>query len=104
MNEAMMRIIGLATRAGKIEVGEGKTEDRVSHNKSKLVIISLDASENTVKKFEKLCNRNGVKMIRAGERDILGKYTGRESAVVLTVSDEGFANRIKELAKDIKNI
>lgn len=99
MNEAMMRIIGLATRAGKIEVGEGKTEDRIKNNKSKLVIISLDASDNTVKKFESLCLRSKTPMIRAGEREILGKYTGREVAVVLTVSDEGFANRIKELSK-----
>ena len=99
MNEAMMRIIGLATRAGKIEVGEGKTEDRIKNNKSKLVIISLDASDNTVKKFESLCLRSKTPMIRAGVREILGKYTGREVAVVLTVSDEGFANRIKELSK-----
>ena len=98
MNEALMRIIGLATRAGKLEVGEGKTEDRVNHGKSKLVIVSLDASKNTVKKFENICRKNGVCVIRAGEREILGKYTGRETAVVLTVSDEGFANRMKELA------
>ena len=104
MNEALMRIIGLATRAGKIEVGEGKTEDRIKNKKSKLVIVSLDASDNTVKKFESLCKRNGIPIIRTGERDVLGKYTGRETAVVLTVSDEGFANRIKELASDIKNI
>ena len=104
MNEALMRIIGLATRAGKIEVGEGKTEDRVRNKKSKLVIISLDASDNTIKKFENLCIGNDVPMISAGERYVLGKYTGRECAVVLTVSDEGFANRIKELSSDINNI
>ena len=104
MNEALMRIIGLATRAGKIEVGEGKTEDRIKNKKSKLVIVSLDASDNTARKFENLCKGNGIEMIRAGERDVLGKYTGREFAVVLTVSDEGFANRIKELASNIKNI
>ncbi len=104
MNEALMRIIGLATRAGKIEVGEGKIEDRIKNKKSKLVIVSLDASDNTARKFENLCIGNNIPMIRAGERDVLGKYTGREFAVVLTVSDEGFANRIKELASNIKNI
>lgn len=103
MNEALFRIIGLACRAGKIEVGEAKTEDRLRHKKSRLVIISADASENTVKKFDALCKREGVEVIRAGSRSILGNFTGRESAVVLTVSDEGFANRMKQLASNIEN-
>lgn len=104
MSDGMYRIIGLAVRAGKIEVGEGKTEDRIRHNKSKLVIVSSDASYNTAKKFSSLCLNYNVELLRAGNRESLGKYTGRESAVVLTVADEGFASRIKQLAQDIENI
>ncbi len=100
MDEAVFRIIGLSCRAGKAEVGEAKAEDRIKHKKSRLIIISKDASDNTKKKIKSLCQNGGVGFIEIGNREILGKFTGRESAVVLSINDESFAKRIKELAKD----
>lgn len=100
MTDKFFRMIGLSMRAGEIEAGEAKTEDRLRHGKSKLVIISEDASENTVKKFSSLCKNYGVPVVVAGSREVLGNYTGRDFAVVLTLSDEGFAKRLKELADD----
>lgn len=104
MNDKLFRMIGMACRAGKIEVGEAKTEDRLRHKKTKLVIISEDASENTVKKFKSLCEGHKVSLVTAGSREILGNYTGRDNAVVLSVSDDGFARTIKELADNIENL
>ncbi len=104
MNDKLFRIIGLACRAGKIEAGEAKAEDRIRHKKSKLIVMAEDASENTVKKFKKLCEDYGVKLIIAGNREILGNYTGRAFAVVLTVSDSGFAKTMQELADSIANL
>ena len=104
MNEKIFRMIGLACRAGKVEVGEAKTEDRLRHKKSKLVIISNDASYNTREKFSDLCAKNGVVMISIGDRETLGNYTGRDFAVVLSLSNEGFAKRIRELAEETGNL
>ena len=104
MDEAVFRIIGLCSRAGKIEVGEAKAEDRIKYKKSELIIISKDASDNTKKKFKSVCQSGGVRFIEIGNREILGKYAGRESAVVLSVSDEGFAKRIEQLATDTEYI
>ncbi len=104
MNDKLFRMIGLAYRAGKIETGEAKTEDRLRHKKSRLVIISDDASENTRKKFQNLCENSGVRLIKAGSREDLGKYTGRDFAVVITIGDEGFANTIAGLAEDTANL
>lgn len=97
MSDKVFRMIGLAFRAGKIDAGEAKAEDRLRHGKSKLVIVSQDASENTVKKFENLCRAKGVRMIMLGSREVLGNYTGRPFAVTLSVSDEGFAKEITSL-------
>lgn len=96
-NDALMRILGLAMRAGKVEVGEAKAADRIKYGKTKLLIISSDASDNTLRKFEKLCGNNSVEVIKTGTREILGRYTGRDEAVVLSVSDKGFADRMKEI-------
>ncbi len=104
MNDKLFRMIGLANRAGKVETGEAKAEDRIRHKKSKLVIISEDASENTVKKFQNLCKSNNIKLIKAGNREILGNYCGRDFAVVISVGDEGFAKTIRELAEDTANL
>lgn len=104
MNDKFFRMIGLSMRAGAVEVGEAKTEDRLRYGKSKLVIISKDASENTVKKFSSLCKNHGVPVVVAGSRELLGNYTGRDFAVVLSVSDEGFGKRLKELADDTVNL
>ena len=96
--DKLLRMIGLCCRAGKIDAGEAKAEDRVRHKKSELIIISSDASCNTLKKFENLSKLFGIDLIKTGDRESLGKYTGRDFAVVLSVSDSGFAKRIKELA------
>ncbi|MBR2916723.1 MAG: ribosomal L7Ae/L30e/S12e/Gadd45 family protein [Clostridia bacterium] len=104
MSEAIFRMIGLASRAGKAEVGEAKAQDRIKYKKAKLIIVSSDASYNTKKKFNALCQGAGIGYIEIGNREILGKFTGRENAVVLSVNDENFADGIKRLANDIENI
>ncbi|MBQ2890421.1 MAG: ribosomal L7Ae/L30e/S12e/Gadd45 family protein [Clostridia bacterium] len=104
MSENIFRIIGLASRAGKAEVGEAKAQDRIKYKKAKLIIISSDASDNTKKKFKALCQGAGVEYLEIGNREILGRFAGRESAVVLSISDENFANGIKQYATDIENI
>ncbi len=104
MSENIFRIIGLASRAGKAEVGEAKAQDRIKYKKAKLIIISSDASDNTKKKFKALCQGADIKYLEIGNREILGRFAGRESAVVLSISDENFANGIKQYATDIENI
>ncbi len=50
-----LSMIGLATKAGKIASGEFCTEKEVKTGRACLVIVADDASDNTKKKFQNMC-------------------------------------------------
>ena len=47
----LLSLIGIAMKAGKLVSGEFSTETAIKSGKAYLVIITGDASKNTVKKF-----------------------------------------------------
>ena len=51
INNKILSLIGLATKAGKTVSGEFSTEKSVKTGKGYLVLVAEDASENTKKKF-----------------------------------------------------
>ena len=89
--------IGLAKKAGAVMAGEGLTEMAVKRGKAYLVIITQDASLNTRKKIETTLFKNDVPMIEFGNKDKLGQRLGKTFFSVISVTDRGFAGRIKEL-------
>ncbi|MEG1880301.1 MAG: ribosomal L7Ae/L30e/S12e/Gadd45 family protein, partial [Oscillospiraceae bacterium] len=71
-----------------------RAEDRIRSGESFLVILSSDASANTKKKFNNMCNFRELPLIELWDRNVLGHCIGREFAVVISVADEGFAKQI----------
>ncbi len=63
---------------------------------AKLVIISLDASNNTVKKFTNMCEFYRVPLYRFGTNEELGHYIGKGFRVSLAVKQGGLAKSIIE--------
>ena len=51
----VLRMVGIATKAGKVASGEFMTENAVKSGIASLVIVAEDASENTKKKFQNMC-------------------------------------------------
>lgn len=89
--------IGLAKKAGAVMAGEGLTEMAVKRGKAYLVIITEDASLNTRKKIETALFSSNIPMIEFGNKDKLGQRLGKTFFSVISVTDRGFADRIKEL-------
>lgn len=54
MNKTLS-MISLATKAGKTKSGEFMTEKEVKEGRAHLVIVADDASDNTKKKFQNMC-------------------------------------------------
>ena len=98
-NEKFYKMLGLATRAGKVVCGEGRVSDSVRGGKAKLVIVAEDASGNTKKKFQNMCSHYSVPQLVTDDRFGLGKAMGRTFAVVMAVCDESFAKVILESAQ-----
>lgn len=92
----ILSTIGLATRAGKVVSGEFSTEKAVKSGEAYLVIISEDASKNTVKKFTNSCAFYNVPIYKYSTKEDLGHAMGKEVRSSLAFLDEGFAKAIIE--------
>ena len=89
-----LSLISLATKAGKTASGEFCTEKEIKTGMAALVIVAEDASENTKKKFQNMCEFYEVPIYFYGDKDTLGHAMGKEFRASLAVSDPGFAKGI----------
>jgi len=89
--------IGLAKKAGAVITGEWLTEMSLKKGKVCLVIITEDASHNTRKKIETALFNRGIPLIEFGHKEKMGRCLGKSFLSVISVTDHGFADRIKEL-------
>ena len=78
MNDKILSLLSLATKAGKVTGGEDSVEKAVKGKKASLVIISSEASENTRKKFRNMCSYYKVPFYIYGTKEDLGHFTGKE--------------------------
>ena len=93
-NDKAIQMMSMAAKAGKIVSGEFSVEKAVKEGKAHIVIVSEEASKNTVKKFSNMCFFYKVPMYIYGTKDSLGHNIGREARASVAILDEGFANSI----------
>ena len=96
----VLSLVGLATKAGKTVSGEFMTEKEVKSGRAALVIVADDASDNTKKKFRDMCEFYKVPIYFYVDKDTLGHAMGKEFRASLAILDEGFATGIQ---KELKN-
>ena len=98
--QKIYQLLGIATRARKVITGEDLTVREVQAGKAQLVVITSDASDNTMKKITDKCNFFNVEKHVFGSREDLGHAIGKDSRVVLAITDAGFAKKISELLNE----
>ena len=81
-------------KAGKVASGEFCTEREIKLGTAMLVIVAEDASDNTKKKFQNMCEFYEVPIYFYGDKDTLGHAMGKEFRASLAVTDPGFAKGI----------
>ncbi|HAX52522.1 L7Ae/L30e/S12e/Gadd45 family ribosomal protein [Muricomes intestini] len=92
----VLSLVGLATRAGKTASGEFMTEKEVKSGRAALVIVAGDASDNTKRKFCNMCGFYKVPIYFYGDKDTLGHAMGKEFRASLAILDKGFAKGIQK--------
>ncbi|GGE25169.1 hypothetical protein GCM10011571_29170 [Marinithermofilum abyssi] len=97
--DKLYQLLGLAMRAGKVVTGEETVLQAIRGGRAHLVLISRDASPNAVKKMTDKCAYYRVPLVQAGTRVELGKAVGKESRVVLAVTDPGFSRTMRKLVQ-----
>jgi ribosomal protein L7Ae-like RNA K-turn-binding protein len=97
MTNRIYSFIGLAAKARALVSGDDTCEMTIKKGKAKLVIIAGDASPNTKKKFEEMCEYRHIDKRIYGEKEFIGKYIGKDVRSVIAVTERNFAGRLKEL-------
>ncbi|WP_145318839.1 YlxQ family RNA-binding protein [Paenibacillus xylanexedens] len=95
-NIKTLSYLGLAMRAGKLVTGEEIVLKAIRSSEAKMVIVAGDASANTQKKFRDKCGTYKVPLLIGFDRDNLGSSIGKDTRVVLAVTDRGFAKMISK--------
>ena len=95
--------LGLAAKAGKIVSGEFSVEKAVKEESAFLVIVAEDASDNTKKHFTDMCTYRNIPLRIFADKEQLGKCIGKEFRASAAVTDQGFAESIKNKIDGSRN-
>ena len=101
--DPVLSMLGLAARARDVVSGGFSTENAIKSGKAYLVVIAVDASDNTKKKFYNMCDFYQVPCFIYGEKAYLGHAIGKEERTSLAVTNEGFADSIRKHLEDSKH-
>lgn len=96
MNNKVMGLIGLAQKAGCVSSGEQACEMAVRSGNRGVMILAVDASKNTEKKFTDKCAYYNVPLIRLGSKEELGRTIGKQERSVLFINEKMSAAVIKK--------
>lgn len=88
------RLLGLATRAGKIAFGTESVLDTITRKKAKLVIIACDAADRTKKNIERVALENNTKVREFGTIELISKYIGKDNKAIVAIKDVNFSNEM----------
>lgn len=98
--EHILSLIGLAKKAGRIEIGEEPVGSAARAKKARVILVANDAAAGSVRRAKAFSDIGACLMLRidAG-KDELGRALGRSSCAMAAVTDIGFADTIvKKLA------
>jgi ribosomal protein L7Ae-like RNA K-turn-binding protein len=93
----IFRMLGLATRAGKISFGTESTIDLIKTKKAKLVIVATDSAERTKKNIFRICEENNVTVREYGTIYELSNCIGKVNKAIIGIKDINFSNEILKL-------
>ncbi len=97
INNKILGLMGLATRAGKICFGTDSTIDMVEKNKIKLVVVANDCSDRTKARFIGLCEKYKINIIIFETIENISKAIGKENKAVIGIKDINLAREIKKI-------
>ncbi len=97
--ENILRFIGLAKRAGKLESGTDGVIKALRTGRAKLLIAASDVSPRTLQKVTESVTYE-IPMYRFATMDELGTASGSPPRGILAVTDNGFAEGLDKKLTD----
>lgn len=101
MSSNLLNLVGLAKKAGKLEVGEEPVGAVARAGQAKLIIVACDAAENTGRRAIHFADAGHVKCLSVPfTKAEIGAILGRSSCAMAAFTDTGFAaSLVKKLSE-----
>ncbi len=101
--DAVLRLLGLAARAGAVAPGTERVREAVRSGEARFVLVAGDISENTRDKLIPLLVSREIPHVQAYDRDRLGEAIGRGAMSAVAIVDASFARRLRELVAEVRD-
>lgn len=96
MNDALLSLLGLMRRAGKISLGFDAVAESCQKGKAELVLYASDCAENTLKKLRAAVSDKTQIIGTSYNMDQFGQAVGK-AVKLLSINDAGFAKKARTL-------
>lgn len=98
--EKILSMIGLAHKAGRVEIGEEPVGSAARAKKARIILVAGDAAASSVRRAMGFANSGScLCLVIPASKEELGRALGRTSCAMAAITDMGFADAIaKKLA------
>lgn len=100
MESRIYQMIALCQKARKLVAGEFACKQAVLQKEAQLVIVAIDASNNTKKLFGDKSSYRQIPCVEWGTKEKLGSILGKDSRAVIAIVDVGFATKISQMIEN----
>ncbi|NLH57971.1 MAG: 50S ribosomal protein L7ae [Clostridiales bacterium] len=91
MTEKFYSLLGICQKARKLVSGSTVCEKAIRTGKAKLIIISEEASEETVNKYKRFSDRYKLPLVKVASKEQLGRSIGKVSRTVIVITDSSLS-------------
>lgn len=102
MNQKLLNLLGLATKAGFVVSGEDSVIDAIRRNKAKIVFLASDSSSSSIDKFSKKCFFYKIELNTSLNSEEISHSIGKTRKVI-AITDTGFYKLIKKSIGGVEN-
>ena len=96
-NDPVLHLLGLAKKAGRLEIGEEPVGAACRARQAKLVLLAADAAPNTRRRAAHFGQAGNVLWLETPfDKAALGPVLGRTSCAMLALTDAGFSAAVAE--------
>ena len=97
MMDNILSMLGLAHKAGKVEIGEEPVGSAARAKKARVIFLAEDAAPSTRRRAKSFAETGSCILLPIpAEKDDMGQVLGRTSCAMCAVTDMGFAAAIGE--------
>ena len=96
-NDPILHLLGLAKKAGRLEIGEEPVGSACRARQARLLLLAADAAPNTYRRAAHFGQAGNVLWLQLPfTKEEMGFILGRSSCAMLALTDAGFAAAVSE--------